>query len=168
MSDNRAWQGRVWDETTAQAIIDDLKASEGAALPILHALNAHFGYVDAAALPLMAEALNVSRAEVHGVLTFYHDFHTQPEPRRIIKLCRAEACQSLGCEDLVRHAASRHGVTSDGKGPAKLETVYCLGLCAQGPAALVEGEVIARLDDAKLSALINGASPAEILAGEVA
>lgn len=156
-------QGRTWDEVAAQAIIRHEAAQEGATLPILHALQARFGYIDAAAIPMIAEALNLSRAEVHGVLTFYHDFRTQPEPRRVIKLCRAEACQSLGCEELVHHAAT-HGVTPDGKGPVKLETVYCLGLCAQGPAALVEGEVIARLDAQKLSALIEGAAPTDVFA----
>lgn len=145
-----------WDEATAQALIDSLKALDGAALPMLHALGDHFGYVDARAVPLVAEALNISRAEVHGILTFYHDFRTKPEPRRVIKLCRAEACQSLGCEELAAGAS----------GEAIIETVYCLGLCAQGPAALVEGEVIARLDAQKLAALIKGVSPADVLAGE--
>jgi formate dehydrogenase subunit gamma len=148
--------GYMWDDATAQGLIDSLKAQDGAALPMLHALNDHFGYVDARAVPLVAEALNISRAEVHGILTFYHDFRTQPAPRRVIKLCRAEACQSLGCEELAAGAT----------GEAIIETVYCLGLCAQGPAALVEGEVIARLDAPKLAALMNGASPAQILAGE--
>lgn len=155
-----------WNEAAAQAIIDELKTREGAVLPILHALQEHFGYIDEAVVPLVAEALNLSRAEVHGVLTFYHDFRRTPDPRCRIQLCRAEACQSLGCETLVQHAATRHGVTTDGRGRAKLETVYCLGLCAQGPAALVNGQIVARLDAARLTALINGADVETLLAGE--
>lgn len=155
-----------WDNELARAIVENLKHHDGAMLPMLHALQEAFGFVDVTAVPLVAEALNLSRAEVHGVLTFYHDFRTSAEPRRVIKLCRAEACQSLGCEALVEHAATWHGVRENGVGPVKIETVYCLGLCAQGPAALVEGEVVAHLDGARLSALIEGAAPADVAAGE--
>ncbi|MCA0404592.1 MAG: NAD(P)H-dependent oxidoreductase subunit E [Proteobacteria bacterium] len=157
-----------WNHTVAQAVIDALKDREGAALPILHALQECFGYIDEAAVPLVAEALNLSRAEVHGVLSFYHDFRRTPDPRRRIQLCRAEACQSLGCETLVQHAAVHHGVTPQGRGSVRLETVYCLGLCAQGPAALVDGAPVARLDAGRLSALINGAPVEAVLAGEEA
>lgn len=157
-----------WNQTAAQAVIDALKPREGAALPILHALQEQFGYIDEAAVPLVAEALNISRAEVHGVLTFYHDFRRAPDPRRRIQLCRAEACQSLGCETLVQHAAAHHGVTPQGRGSVSLETVYCLGLCAQGPAALVDGEPVARLNAKRLSALINGAPVETVLADEEA
>lgn len=153
-----------WDEVQARTIVDTLKHLDGATLPILHALQDRFGYIDAAAVPLIAEALNLSLAEVHGVLTFYHDFRTRPEPRRTIKLCRAEACQAVGCESLVHHAQTRHGVTPDGMGAVKLETVYCLGNCALGPAALVEDTLVGRLDAARLSALIEGAAVDDVIA----
>lgn len=154
-----------WDEGHAQAIVDRLKHLDGATLPILHALQAAFGYVDATAVPMIAEALNLSRAEVQGTLSFYHDFKAKPALGRVIKLCRAEACQAQGCESLVEHAR-RHGVPVDehAANGVSLETVYCLGNCALGPAALVEGELVGKLDAARLSALIEGAAVEDVIA----
>lgn len=145
----------AWNQDSAQAIIASLTHLEGATLPMLHALQDEFGYVDPQAVSLIAEALNLSRAEVHGALSFYHEFRTAPPPSRIVKLCRAEACQSLGCEHVVRELAREHGIAVDGApaGDAVVETVYCLGNCALGPAALVDGELIGRVDAARIAGL---------------
>ncbi|MGL4291300.1 MAG: NAD(P)H-dependent oxidoreductase subunit E, partial [Phreatobacter sp.] len=110
-------QFAAWNIEAARALIARMSRLDGAAMPILHALQAEFGYVDREAVPLIAEALNLSRAEVHGTVTFYHDFRERPAGRRVIKLCRAEACQAVGCEGLVDHLARRHGVTVDATTP---------------------------------------------------
>ena len=151
-----------WNEGRAREIIDGLSALEGATLPILHALQDEFGFVDARATPLIAEALNLSRAEVHGAISFYHDFRQKPAGRRVIKLCRAEACQANGCEDLIDELRARHGLDADKQDDERLtiETVYCLGNCALGPSALVDGELVGRLDIDRLGELCDGA-PAE-------
>lgn len=149
----------AWDQDSARLIVSGLAHLDGATLPMLHALQDAFGYVDPKAVPLIAEALNLSRAEVHGTMSFYHDFRGAPPPRRVVRLCRAEACQALGCEDLVAHLARDHGITLDGHaGPVAVETVYCLGNCALGPAALVDGELIGRVDADRLAELcgVNG------------
>lgn len=143
-------------EKTAQ-IIAEHKGLEGPLLPILHALQAAFGYIDRAAEPIIAEALNISRAEVHGVVTFYHDFREAPAGRHVLKLCRAEACQAAGGEALVSHAEARLGVAfgqTSADGRVTLEPVYCLGLCSVSPSAMLDGRVIARLDANKLDALV--------------
>jgi formate dehydrogenase subunit gamma len=146
----------AWDQDSARSIIAGLANLEGATLPILHALQEEFGHVDPQAVPLIAEALNLSRAEIHGAISFYHDFRTSPPPRRVIKLCRAEACQALGCEALVAHLAHDHGIAVDEHetgADVAVETVYCLGNCALGPAALVDGELIGRVDAGRLAEL---------------
>lgn len=149
----------VWDEATARELIAELASLQGATLPILHALQEHFGYVDKGAVRLIADALNLSQAEIHGTISFYHDFRAVPPSGRIISLCRAEACQSRGCEALVTHAAGLPGVgidASDARTTVLIRTVYCLGNCALGPSALVEGELIGRLDAARLTELCAG------------
>ena len=143
-------------ERTAQ-IIAEHKDLEGPLLPILHALQETFGYIDQAAEPIVAEALNISRAEVHGVVTFYHDFRSEPAGRHVFKLCRAEACQAAGADALAARAEARLGValghtTADGR--VTLEPVYCLGLCSVSPSAMLDGRIIARLDAKKLDALV--------------
>lgn len=146
----------AWDEDGARLIVASLSHLEGATLPILHALQDEFGYVDAQAVPLIAEALNLSRADVHGTISFYHDFRTTPPPRRVVKLCRAEACQAVGCEALVDELAREHGIVVDGpcsEGRGAVESVYCLGNCALGPSALVEGELLGRVDADRIAAL---------------
>lgn len=146
----------TWDDDNARLIIAGLAHLEGATLPILHALQDEFGYVDPKAVPLIADALNLSRADVHGTISFYHDFRTAPPPRRIVKLCRAEACQALGCESLVQDLAREHGIVVDADGSSEdalVETVYCLGNCALGPSALVEGELLGRVDADRIAAL---------------
>lgn len=145
----------AWDQDSARSIIAGLAHLEGATLPMLHALQDEFGYVDPQAVPLIAEALNLSRAEVHGAISFYHDFRTAPPPARIVKLCRAEACQALGCESVVDELARTHGIAVDGHhgGDAVVETVYCLGNCALGPSALIDGELLGRVDAARIAGL---------------
>jgi formate dehydrogenase subunit gamma len=150
-----------WDEAFAASLISEHLHLEGAMLPILHALQNEFGYVDEAAIPLLAEALNISKAEVLGTITFYHDFRHEPPGRTVIKLCRAEACQSVGCEELVAHAKSHHNLSMDSTsedGSVTLETVYCLGNCALGPAALVNDELVGRIDQKKFTQIIEHAA----------
>ena len=124
---------------------------EGPLLPILHAVQAEFGFVPRDALPVIAEALNISRAEIHGVVTFYHDFRDAPAGRHVVKLCRAEACQAVGADAVADHARARLGVAWGGTSASgvTLEPVFCLGLCACGPAALVDGAVVGRVDAAR-------------------
>lgn len=151
----------VWDQDEARSIIAGLAHLEGATLPMLHALQEAFGHVDAQAVPLIAEALNLSRAEVHGTISFYHDFRGAPPPVRVVKLCRAEACQALGCEALVEGLAREHGIAVDAATESlAVETVYCLGNCALGPAALVDGELIGRLDAGRLAEICGLAEAA--------
>ncbi|HEY1943378.1 MAG TPA: NAD(P)H-dependent oxidoreductase subunit E [Roseiarcus sp.] len=142
--------GRMaWDEAQARAMIAELSGEPGSMLPILHALQERFGYIDDAAIALVAQALNLSKAETLGVVSFYHDFRRAPVDGAVLKLCRAESCQSLGCEELVAHLAKAHGVAVDAAeagAPLVVETVYCLGNCALSPAALLDGEPIGRLD----------------------
>ena len=141
----------VDDEATRiSEIIDHCRRMEGPMLPILHRVQEEFGYIPEAAKQMIASALNLSRAEVHGVVTFYHDFRAQPAGRHVLKLCRAEACQSMGCEPLADKIKAKLGIdwhetTADGA--VTLEPVFCLGLCAQAPAAMLDGELYARLDE---------------------
>ena len=147
-----------FDPDIAREVIAGLKHLPGATLPILHALQDRFGYVDAAAVPLIADALNLSRAEIHGVVSFYHDFRDAPAGAHVVKLCRAEACQSMGCRELERHAEARLGVAMGGTradGRATLEAVYCLGNCALSPAVMIDGKLYGRVDAARFDALID-------------
>lgn len=131
------------------AIIADHAAMEGALLPILHGVQAAFGCVDAEAEAAIARALNLSRAEVHGVVSFYHDFTAQADPRPCVELCRAEACQARGVDALVAAGEAAAGDR------VKIKTVYCLGLCSSGPAARVGNTLHARLDEAGLAKLVK-------------
>lgn len=147
---------RLVEIVTAHADLD------GPLLPILHAVQATFGHVPDAALPIVAGALNLTRAEVHGVVSFYHDFKSQPGGAHTLRLCRAEACQAAGGDALAAHAEQRLGVAmgeTTPDGGVALEAVYCLGLCASGPAALVDGRPVARLDAARLDRLIADLAP---------
>ena len=132
-------------------ICADYAALEGPLLPILHAVQAEFGCVDAAAERTIALALNLSRADVHGVVSFYHDFCAAPDPRPEVQLCRAEACQARGVEALVAAAELAAGER------VRLSTVYCLGLCSVGPAARVGNTLHARLDEDAVVALVRSA-----------
>ena len=119
-------------------------------MPIMHALQEEFGHVPEKVLPLIANALNLSRAEVHGIRTFYHDFRETPPGRHVLKLCCAEACQSMGGEPLAETIKNRLGLDwheTAADGSVTLEPVFCLGLCAQAPALMLDGELHARLDE---------------------
>ncbi len=147
----------IHDKTAV--ICADLMSLEGPLLPILHAVQAEFGHVPQAALPVIADALNITKAEVHGVMSFYHDFREHSPGRHVVKLCRAEACQAMGADRLADYAKSKlgvdfHGTTTDGA--VTLEAVYCLGLCACAPAALVDGKVVGRVDDSRFDAIVEG------------
>ncbi len=149
-----------WDKDIAIACIRAHRDREGPLLPILHALQEEFGYIDEAAELLIAEALNISRAEVHGVVTFYHDFRRRPAGRHVLKLCRAEACQAAGGDVLASHAEARLGVAmgnTSADGGVSLEPVYCLGLCATAPSAMLDGRPVGRLDQERLDALLTEA-----------
>lgn len=152
-----------WDSARAGEIVAAHIHRDGAALPILHALQEEFGFVADEAIPLIASALNLSRAEVHGIVTFYHDFRREPAGRHVLKLCRAEACQSMGAPRIAQQLLEREGVewgetTADGA--LTIKAVYCLGLCACAPAALYDGEPVARLDEATLATLSREARQA--------
>ncbi|MDH2403125.1 formate dehydrogenase subunit gamma [Bradyrhizobium sp. SSUT18] len=146
-----------WDETRGADVIAEHSKQEGATLVILHALQEAFGYVTEAAIPMVAQALNLSRAEVHGVFTFYHDFRHKPAGRHVLKLCRAEACQAAGGDALAARAEAKLGVslgstTADNR--VTLEPIYCLGLCATAPSAMLDGRLIGRLDEKRIDALV--------------
>ena len=135
--------------TKTLAIVGALKGLEGPLLPILHEIQAEFGYVPQESLPIIAQELNLSRAEVHGVVTFYHDYRDHPAGRHVLKLCRAEACQSTGGDEIAARVKALLGIdfhqtTLDGA--VTLEPVYCLGLCSCAPSAMLDGEVHGRLD----------------------
>lgn len=144
---------QTWDESIAKGIIESFAATEGALLPILNAIQATFGCVPEAATPILAEALNLSRAEVHGVISFYHDYRRAPPGRLVVKLCRAEACQAMGgpaaASALLQRFDIGWGETS-ADGAVTIEPVYCLGLCAAAPAALIGASPHVRLDGKRL------------------
>lgn len=149
-----------WSEERTIEIITEHQALEGPLMPILHAIQHAFGLVPEEAIPVMARELNLSRAEVHGVVTFYHDFRRELPGKHVLKLCRAEACQSMGCERLVERAEDKLGVecgntTADGR--VTLEAVYCLGLCATAPSAMLDGRIVGRLDNSRLDQLLKEA-----------
>ncbi len=144
MLDSAAHSDRI-DE-----ILSAHQGLEGPLLPILHAVQEAFGHVLPAAIPQIAAALTLSKAEVHGVISFYHDFREKPAGRHVLKLCRAESCQTMGADavaDRIKKALGIdwHETTADGR--VTLEPVFCLGLCACGPAAMVDGRLVGRVDD---------------------
>lgn len=127
-------------------ILAEHAGREGPLLPILHDVQKMFGHVSEDAMREIAQTLNLTRAEVYGVVSFYHDFRTEAEARPVLKLCRAEACKARGVEALVQVA--------EGQSRVKVVPIYCLGLCSVGPAALVGDTVHARLDSTRLTALL--------------
>jgi formate dehydrogenase subunit gamma len=151
---------RDWNQQTAETIIATHRHLEGPLLPILHAVQEEFGFISEAAMRLIATSLNISRAEVYGVVSFYHDYRQTPAGRHVLKLCRAEACQSMGAEEnaaalLERLGLDWGGTTPDGR--LTIEPVYCLGLCACAPSAMLDDELHARLDAAGLESLAMAA-----------
>jgi formate dehydrogenase subunit gamma len=150
----------AFDVDLARTLIDRKRDQPGPMLPILHELQEQFGYIDERVIALIADALNVSRAETLGVISFYHDFRRSPVDGRGLKLCRAESCQAMGCEELVSHLEARHGIKvddADGSFELHVESVYCLGNCALSPAALLDGEPIGRLDRDRVDAIVADA-----------
>jgi formate dehydrogenase subunit gamma len=152
----------VTDGDQQSAKIRDLAEAQagtaGALLPILHAIQDEFGHVPPAALEIVADVLNLSRAEVHGVVTFYHFFRTEPPGKRTLYLCRAEACQSMGGRALEKYARDKlgvdfHGTTSDGR--VSLEPIYCLGNCACSPAVMVDETVYGRVTPQRLDEILG-------------
>lgn len=149
-----------WDPERALTLIQGLQHLPGALLPILHALQDEFGYIDRAAVPLIAEALNLSKAEVYGTISFYHDFRLAPPGRHVLKMCRAEACQSMGCEKVIDHVEKRLNAqlgetTADGA--FTLDAVYCLGNCALSPAVMLDGKPYGRVSPQVADFLIDDA-----------
>jgi formate dehydrogenase subunit gamma len=148
----------TWDADLALSRIRELQQLPGALLPILHALQEEFGYVDSSAVPAIAHALNISQAEVHGVISFYHDFRSHPPGRHELQICRAESCQAMGCEKLVQHVENRLGVklgettADDG---FTLKAVYCLGNCALSPAIMLDGKPYGRVSSEVVDFLIG-------------
>ncbi len=137
-----------WDEKRALRCIREHEHLPGALLPVLHALAEAFGYIDDRAIPLVADVLNVSRAEVVGVVNFYDDFRQSPPGRHVLRLCRAEACQSMSSESMLAHVQARLSIepgetTADGA--VTLESVYCLGNCALAPALMLDGRLYGRV-----------------------
>jgi len=159
----------AWDVAEAGRIIETYRGLDGALMPILHALQDRFGYIDDKAVPDLAEVLNLSRAEIHGVITFYHDFRRTPPARHALHLCRAEACQSVGARELEVHVKRKLGIdyhheTPDGRW--SLGAIYCLGNCACGPSALIDGETHGRLTPDRLDALMREAEAGHAEAAE--
>lgn len=139
-------------------LVEDIGGEQDALLPMLHALQDEFGYIDDLMVPAIASALNVSRADVHGVVTFYHDFRRQPAGRHRVQLCRAEACQARGAAAIERIATDRLGVRmgeTSADGRVTLDAVYCLGLCATGPNAMIDDVPVSRIDSATLDRLLG-------------
>lgn len=150
----------MWDETVAEGIVDALTPLEGPLLPILHAFQKTFGCIPDEAIAYLAQKLNLSRAELHGVISFYHDFRRRPPGKVVVKICRAEACQAMGglaaAEAVLQRLAIGWGETTTDRS-VTVEPVYCLGLCAIAPAALINDQPAARLDGETLINKIEAA-----------
>lgn len=150
-----------WTIEAGRAVVREHLGEEGALLPILHAVQETFGHVPREAEPLIADMLNLSRADVHGVISFYHDFRREPAGRHVLRLCRAEACQSMGSEAHARRLLDSLGLDWGGTTPdgrITVEAVYCLGLCATAPSALFDDEPVGRVDQARLDELVAEAA----------
>lgn len=136
-----------------RAVVAQHRHTRGALLPILHDIQERFGYIDADVVPILAHELNMTRADVHGVITFYTDFRAEPAGTATVRLCRAEACRSVGAEQLVADAEQVFGVPTGATTPDRsvtLQQVFCLGNCALGPAAQVNGRLYGRVDSGRL------------------
>ena len=142
----------------AMELYADLLNEPGALMPILHRIQNHLGYVPPEYVPTIAKSLNISRAEVHGVVTFYHDFRSTPPGTHVVQICQAEACQSMGTDALTKHAeaklgAAMHSTSADGK--YTLEPAYCLGNCACSPAMVVDGHVHGRVTTQRFDEVVG-------------
>lgn len=142
------------------AILAEHTHREGPLLPMLHALQAEFGYIPTAAIARIAHLLNMTKAEVHGVVSFYHDFRERPAGHHVVKICRAEACQAVGGDALAEETLAKLGLdwhATTPNGALTVEPVYCLGMCACGPAAMVDDKVVGRLDAARMERILTEA-----------
>jgi formate dehydrogenase subunit gamma len=147
-----------WDPDKARALAVELKDIEGPLLPILHAINDRFGHINNEAIKIVADVLNLTRAEIQGVVGFYHDFRHEPAGRHVIQVCRAEACQSMGCEELAERLERALGIKFGETSPDRHVTllpVYCLGNCALSPSVMVDGELYGRMDERKVLNLVQ-------------
>lgn len=149
---------QVWDNDRAVTLVEQRKNMPGALLPILHALQEEFGYVDASVVPVIANALNLSKADVHGTISFYHDFRHAGPGKHVLKMCRAESCQSMGCDAVIEHVEKRLGAklgetTADGN--FTLDAVYCLGNCSLSPAVMLDGKPYGRVSEQVADFLID-------------
>jgi formate dehydrogenase subunit gamma len=147
-----------WNEDRARDIIAAHVGSAGASLPILHAFQKAFGFIPLDAESFIAAALNISRAEMHGIVTFYHDFRRKPPGRHMLQVCRAEACQAVGGEALGNHIRKVLGVEwheTTQNGSVTVEPVFCLGLCSTGPAVLLDGHPVGRLDASRVDRMLE-------------
>ena len=145
------------DHNAVVEAIEAHRECEGPLLLVLHAIQDRLGYIPREAVPVVAHALNLSRAEVHGVITFYHDFRTEPAGRHVVRLCQAEACQSVGSEALAAHARARLGVDfhqTRADGAFTLEPVYCLGGCACSPTMMLDGRLYGRVTPERFDRLV--------------
>lgn len=145
-----------WNEAQIREIVARHAHLEGALLPILHAVQAAVGHIPRDTIPIIAHALNLTRAEVYGVVSFYHDFRERSPGRHVVKLCRAEACQAVGGRALTAAVLDHFGVDwgeTSAAGSVTVEAVYCLGLCSVAPAALVDGEPHGRCDANQIIAM---------------
>ncbi len=142
----------------AEKLYADLIDKPGALLPILHRIQDRLGYVPEEYVPVVARSLNLSRAEVHGVISFYHEFRTTSPGKHVVKICQAEACQAMGVEALTEHAERRLGTRMHGTSPDRkytLEPVYCLGNCACTPAMMVDGRLVGRVTPERFDQIIE-------------
>jgi formate dehydrogenase subunit gamma len=147
----------AWTEVV-ERVLARLRNLPGALMPILRAIQDELGYIPPESVPVIAESLNLSRAEVHGVISFYHDFRTEPPGRHVLHVCRAESCQAVGAEGLLAHACARlgvelHGTSADGA--VTLEPVYCLGNCALSPAVMIDRNLYGRMSEQRLDTLLE-------------
>ena len=143
---------------TVRRVLAEMRGRPGPLIEVLHGVQAGLGFIPAGAVPVIAEALNLSRAEVHGVVTFYHHFRSAPQGRHSVEICRAESCQAMGAEGLVEHARRRLGVNLDettADGAFSLRPVYCLGNCACSPAVMIDGELHGRVTPQRLEELLG-------------
>ena len=150
------------ERAVVQRIASDLKGRPGPLLEVLHAIQAALGYVPAAAVPVVAEELNLSRAEVHGVVSFYHYFRSSRPGAHTVSLCQAEACQSMGAEALAAHARRRLGIDfheTSANGRFSLEPIYCLGNCACSPAIMIDGRLYGRVTPQRFDELVADRAP---------
>lgn len=146
------------EKVVIQKVLEKLQDQEGALLPILHGIQSEIGYIPSEAVPSIAAALNQSRADIHGVISFYHQFRTTPPGKHQIEICRAEACQSMGSRNLEQHAIETLGIGFHATTPDRnltLEAVYCLGNCACAPSIRVDNEIVGRVTADKFDALVD-------------